>query len=358
MKPRVSVAALVFCLSFSSVADAQLFPRIFGSKSSEKNAPAKSVQPDPRRMIEVEVEVAWLADPVTFPYYLEAHSNGTQLEVRGYVPNKAVRDHAMRIAQVYASMPVADAMKEHPSLLVRPSQMSAQQLHASVMSSLRVALPKHHQNLKAQCSSDGKVYVVGAVMSYEEKLAVSHALRRLHGCTSVQNLTTLPGPVAQGPTKDRTPIVNTSNSSQKPVVAVDNKTKPFWPFGKAPKTKQSEEPPLNDQRMPEPRWQGAGDVKKPGPNGPILIPTGPEPRNEVPKVEPSAPTPTGAQLKKRILSVFPHVKGVDIQFRSARDVLITLEIANEKDLSATAERVFALPELQSLQAELQFKIGE
>src|SRR5438132_6306475 len=141
MKPNGPLTAclVVFvALLFTSLAPAQLPWRLFGSKTPDKGAPAKSLLPDLRRVTEIDVEVAWLADPMTFPYYLEAHVTGAQLEVRGYVPNKAVREHALRIAQVHASMPVADGMKEHPSLLVRPSQMSPQQLQSSVMSSLRL----------------------------------------------------------------------------------------------------------------------------------------------------------------------------------------------------------------------------
>src|ERR1019366_1054799 len=187
-RPTVLGLVLFASLAYVPAADAQLLPRWFGSKSSDKNQPVKSTQPDTRRVIEVNVEVAWLADPVTFPYYLEAHATGGQLEVRGYAPDKAVREHALRIARVYSSLPVTDSLKEHPSLLVRPTQMSPQQLQGSVLSSLRVALPKQFQQLKAECGSDGKVYVVGTVNTCEEKMAVSHALRRLHGCTSVQNL--------------------------------------------------------------------------------------------------------------------------------------------------------------------------
>src|ERR1022692_1422896 len=87
--------ALLASLSIVPTAKAQLLPRWFGPKTPDKNPPAPSTQPDPRRVTEVNVEVAWLADPVTFPYYLEAHVDGGQLEVRGYVPSKAIREHAL-----------------------------------------------------------------------------------------------------------------------------------------------------------------------------------------------------------------------------------------------------------------------
>jgi hypothetical protein len=375
MKPhRPTLLGLVLfaSLSFVPAADAQILPRWFGPKSSDKNLPTKSTQSDPRRLTEVNVEVAWLADPVTFPYYLEAHAIGGQLEVRGYVPDKTVREHALRIAQVYSSLPVADSLKEHPSLLVRPSQMSPQQLQGSVLSSLRVALPKQYQQLKAECGSEGKVYVVGMVNTCEEKMAVSHALRRLHGCTSVQNLTTLPSEMAQNPPRAKTPIVKTSNSteqkSDKPVVAQENKSKSWWPFNL--KKGATDEPPLLDPRKPalKNKEPVIVDAEKPlKPDGPILIPSQPEvkeksrPAPEVIKVELPSPGPktplTRGELEKRIQAFCPQVKSVEVQFTSAKEVAVTLEIRSENELKSVAERVFEMPELQNYRAELQFKIS-
>ena len=369
-RPTVLGLVLFASLAYVPAADAQLLPRWFGSKSSDKNQPVKSTQPDPRRLTEVNVEVAWLADPVTFPYYLEAHATGGQLEVRGYVPDKAVREHALRIARVYSSLPVTDSLKEHPSLLVRPTQMSPQQLQGSVLSSLRVALPKQFQQLKAECGSDGKVYVVGTVNTCEEKMAVSHALRRLHGCTSVQNLTTLPSETVQSPPREKAPIVKTSNSteqkSDKPLVAQETKSKSWWPFNLKKGT--TDEPPLLDSRKPviTDKEPAIVDGKKPPqPEGPILIPNQPElkdkPAPEVTKVESPSPAPktplTRAELEKRIQAFCPQVKSVEVQFTSTKELTVTLEIRSENELKSVAERVFETPELQNYRAELQFKIS-
>jgi BON domain len=337
------LAGLALCagLFFVPAANAQLLTRWFGSRSVDKSPPAKSMQPDSRRVSEVNIEVAWLADPITFPYYLEAHATASQLEVRGYVPDKEVRDQAIRIAQVHSSVPVVDAMKEHPSLLVKTSQMSPKQLQSSVQSSLRVALPKQHQQLKAECSADGKVYVAGEVNSYDEKLAVSHALRRLHGCTSVQNLTTLPIELAQ---TTKTPIITTSNPTEKS----------WWPLHKAPATTK-DEPPLLDSRKPEVKQPAPVEVKKP--DGPALLPELPElkppPKGEIPSPKTAL---TAGELKKRIQAVCPQVKSIEVKFTSAKDVTIALEIRTEAELTATFQRVAEMPELQNYRPEIQFKI--
>jgi hypothetical protein len=357
---HIAGSLLVASLAMVPTADGQILGRWFGPKSAEKSTP-KTPQLDPRRLAEINVEIAWLADPVTFPYYLEAHASANQIEVKGFVPNKTVREQALRIAQVYSSMPVADSLKEHPSLQVKPSPMSPQQLLASVQASLRVALPRQHQQLKAECGSDGKVFIVGTVNSHEEKLTVSHALRRLHGCTSVQNLTTIPG--------EKTDIVTASN--QKPVTSVETKNKPFRPAGKGQTT---DEPPLLDAVKPAPKDKTPKDkspkpvgpviVNDKKPEGPILIPREPEVKRDVVKVEspapapgPAAPPKSATDLQKQIKAASPQIKGVTVQFTSAKDVQITIELATEKELNAIAERVFAMPELQKLNPELQFKIN-
>jgi hypothetical protein len=376
MKLHIHAAlGVLVCLTFVPTADAQLLWRWFGPKTPEKTPPAKSPLPDARRITEVNVEISWLADPVTFPYYLEAHATPKHLEVRGYVPNKAVRDHALKIAQVYSSMPVVDSMKEHPSLLVRPGQISPQQLQSSAQSSLRVALPKQHQQLKVDVAPDGKVFVSGAVSTYEEKVAVSQSLRRLHGCTSVQNLTALPAEMAQAPSteeppREKTPIINTSNSpeskSDKPAPAPVQETKSrswLWPFGKSAQTTK-DEPPLLEQKKPAPSAEARPTEM---PAGPVLIPNAPDNNepiksNPAAKVEPPAPAPktpplSATELQKRIKAACPAAKSVEVEFTSNTEVRILLEIRNEKELAPAAERVFAIPELERYRPDLQFKIS-
>ncbi|MSQ94334.1 MAG: hypothetical protein EXR98_07235 [Gemmataceae bacterium] len=363
---RFAALALLATLMCAPEANAQLLQRWFGPRAPDKNPPAKLAQADARRVTEINVEVAWLADSVTFPYYLEAHVTGSKLEVRGYVPSKAVREHALRIAQVYSSLPVADSMKEHPSLAVKSSKMSAPQLQKSALSSLRVALPKQYQQLKVECGADGKVFVLGTVNTLDDKMAVSNSLRRLHGCTSVQNLTLVPNELAQNPPPDRTPIVKTSNPKEtktdKPMAAQDNKSKPWinWPWSRN-NTPTTDEPPLLNARKPDPKKP----IQK---DGPILIQNVPDPKfpefkkkPDVVKVELPGPAPktplTVAELKKRILAACPQAKSVEVKLAANQELQITVEIRAESEISPVAERVFALPELQNYRADLQFKIS-
>src|SRR5947209_7383224 len=66
-----------------------------------KPAPTYEERPlDSNRFTEIQVELAWMADPVTFPYFLEARVKGTNLELRGYVPSKAARTQAVNLAKL------------------------------------------------------------------------------------------------------------------------------------------------------------------------------------------------------------------------------------------------------------------
>jgi hypothetical protein len=242
-------------------------------------------------------------------------------------------------------------------------------LQSSAQSSLRVALPKQHQQLKVEVGNDGKVQVSGALSTYDEKVAVSQSLRRLHGATSVQNLTTLPNELVQTPVnnepRERTPIIKTSNSPEtkndKPAAGPqETKRTWLWPFGKnQPSTK--DEPPLAD-----PKKQGSivESKKDNTPEGPILIPDNKDPirPKEIAKLEPPAPAPkmmalSIKELQKRIKSAVPGVKSVEVEFTSKTEVRILVEIRDEKELTPVAERIFAMPELEAYRPDLQFKIA-
>ena len=66
---------------------------------------------------------------------------------------------------------------------------------------------------------------------------------------------------------------------------------------------------------------------------------------------------TVAELQKRVQAACPDVKNVEVQFTSASEVGISVEIRTEKDLEPTANRLFAMPELQNFRPDLQFKIS-
>src|SRR5450432_488026 len=90
--------------SASAQSTCQPFKGLFGPKTEQKAIEQKA--PDANRQTEIQIELAWLSDRATFPYYLEAHVKGANVEVKGYVPTKAVRDQALNLARLNSPYPV------------------------------------------------------------------------------------------------------------------------------------------------------------------------------------------------------------------------------------------------------------
>jgi hypothetical protein len=361
--PRLIGAALLGLALLTPVWAQQerSWTRLFGSRSADKNT-AKPAPLDPKRQVEIQVEIAWLADPVTFPYYLEAHVGSSGLEVRGYVPNKAVRDHALNLARVYSALPVTDGLKEHTSLLVRPSLMSPPHLQNSVAAALREALPKGYQHLQVQCGKDGRVAVSGQVATPEERLIVSHALRRLHGCTSVQNMTQSPIEIAAAKkTPPKGPITAQTTA---------NKAAPQRPsFGTATTSTEAVQPARNDKPAAEPRplpLTSGPELPIPTVEGPFKnekTPTEPTTKPEKTTVveEPMSPpaplTPElAARIKKRIAEACPGVKEVKVEVVSMNELRVEVTTRTEDQVTTFATQIYGLSEMQMYRADLQFKV--
>jgi osmotically-inducible protein OsmY len=296
--------------------------KMFGGGSA-KSSPAKAVAENAQRRAEIDVELAWLADAITFPYFLEARVDGGTLSVRGYVPDKVVREQALKLARVYTTYTIADNLKEHPSLRVHIAKESPAQLQAAVVSTLREALPRQYQRLQVQCGADGTVTLRGPVASPEEKLAASHALRRLYGCSSVQNQMQTPG-----------------DAETRPLPAVG--------FG-----------PLVPTKEAEPRREPPAVTNLQGPS--LLPPREPTP---APKETTSAKADLSpekiAGLQKRVREACAGAKDVKIELTPANKVRIELTVASDDQITTFAGKVYGLSELSDYRdaVELYFTVGQ
>lgn len=358
----------------------------FNGKSTQQ---AKAKTEDSNRLMEIFIELAWLADPVTFPYFLEARASGASLEVRGFVPNKAVREKALNIARVHCPLKVVDAMKEHGSLAVPPASRSPEQLKNAVQTALREAFPKHYQNLQVQCFPGGMVQVSGTVMSYDQKLAVSQSLRRLHGCTSINNVTQVASAMelAQAPVKRTNPSeVKDDRGGKKGLFGWFAKSNPSTDKGtpKASKSQPDKGPNLaktGPAGGPNPIQPVSTTKVKPGEpyetRGTVVITEEPKPAAQAqpnqkqqpsqaktvaqanppqaskqplasPKnTSPSAPVASGnvAQLKKRLEAAVP---GRDVQVTMLPNNGVRVEVRPRpgEDSGQLAGQIFSLPELE------------
>jgi osmotically-inducible protein OsmY len=345
--------------------------KLFGTSAASK---AKAPAEDPRRLAEIAVELAWLGDPVTFPYFLEARVEGAKLAVRGFVPDKAVREHALGLARLTCSYSVTDTVKEHPSLRVRPGQTAPAQLQSAVVAALREALPRQQaQRLQVQCGEDGKVTLRGTVQTAEEKLAASLALRRLYGCTSVQNLTQAASAPDLGLAKAPPSTKDSGPKGNAPKGDLAKGPSPIWgpPLAKKDgtlaKTDKPPQQPMKDaaaaktDKPPQPMQLVEGPSLAP-PKGTEPAAKKPEPVKEPPVAPVTEKDPAKtvawltpamiATLQKRVQTACPSVTDVKIVV-AMNKLRIELTVRNEDQITPSAEKAFAVPELADYREELE-----
>lgn len=316
--------------------------------------------PDAQRFLEIVVELAWLADPVTFPYFLEARVDKTTLEVRGYVPTKAVRDQAVKIAHLRSPLTVVDALREQPIPTVRTSRLPPAQLQAMALAALRETFPRQHQHLAVRGASDGKVTVLGAVRSCEEKLSVSHALRRLPGCAGVHNLLEVipqgPLPLASAAGPPNWPVALPKAAASEAHGPLKLPAPALPPVDAAPPTIV----PVAHQQVSTPRLQAPlasvplSALPSPWPVPKLGAPGGPyESRGVIviAAAETKAAEPLPVRLKKRIEEACPGALDVAVRLEADQRVRIELRAQTDEAGVDFIGRISSLPEVQPYHVE-------
>jgi hypothetical protein len=183
-------------------------------------APAKgaaAATENPNRLAEIRVELAWLADPATFPYRLSARVEGVALRVSGCVPSAAARSQALKVARNHCLLPLRDELAIVPGLPPRQGVVAKAALQQSASAALESGFPTLAPILQVQCRGLGELVVSGAVPSHEVSLAVSQRLRQLDGCTSVVNYLQVNAEVI-GPLTRLLETLNRAESAKTPTV--------------------------------------------------------------------------------------------------------------------------------------------
>jgi hypothetical protein len=140
-----------------------------------------------RKLEEMKVELAWHADLSTFSYELVARIEGDHMEVRGYVPNEAIKEKALGIARKHTPFPIVDKLKLMPNLAARSVGRPAEEVKEEAARLLAEKLGDEARSFEVKVTGVGEVALAGTVHSVEDKLAVSHLLRQVHGCGCVAN---------------------------------------------------------------------------------------------------------------------------------------------------------------------------
>ena len=149
--------------------------------------PADAAREGRFRLEEMKVEMAWLADPATFPYPLAARSVEGNLELRGSMPTESLRQHALKVARAHTHLAVINLLQIDARLHPSESGVDSAAIRQGTVEVLNDAFGMAARGFDIRAEADGKVAVNGSVNSVEEKLAVSRKLRKVRGCTYASN---------------------------------------------------------------------------------------------------------------------------------------------------------------------------
>ncbi|MFL5244349.1 MAG: BON domain-containing protein [Gemmataceae bacterium] len=227
--------------SYRNVVRPALPPSTVIASSSTK---AKSSHPSP---VEIQTELAWLTDPITFPYDLQARIKDGQLHVLGSVASQAIRERALLLAGQYSAIPVLDKMHVQPDLAKKADTVTAAELQQGVMQALANEIGEMAKQFEVKAHSSGQVSIAGSVPNLEIKLTVSQSLRGVQGCVCVVNLLA----VAEAPV-------------QPSVIASTERGKPIQASIKALFTSESGKKATVAQEKTTSVWKDAQSVKQSG----------------------------------------------------------------------------------------------
>jgi hypothetical protein len=204
----------------------------------------------PTRLLEMKVELAWMADPAVFPHRLAVRFAGGALEVRGFVPGEAVREQALKVAREAVGVHVLDGLRVHPNLSLRAGAGGTESIEPASRAALAEALPDQAGGIAVKATPGGQVTLSGVVASHEAKLAAGHALRRVAGCASVVNQLRVATVLVNGRGHERVSadgmlLVGSDGS----VITVEENTQPRLP---TPPPLRPETPPVVRPAKPAP----------------------------------------------------------------------------------------------------------
>lgn len=301
------------------------------------------------RYDEMQIEVAWTADPATFPYQLVALTEGSVMKVYGQVPNGTVAAQALKLARENTTLNVMDVMQIRPSLGPRVGAVAAESLQKAAVQALTEAFPGQARNLSVRTDAQGRITVMGALPSYEDQRSVGRRLKPLRGCTSVVNQVQVTPVLRQGrncvavSSDGRLLLALNQESADAPppsqVVQASYNAPASAPFPTA-------------QTIPT--TAPAGGVVRAGYEVPATVAPSvtPASASQTPPEGPFSPL----KLKRRLERVCGMAaREIHVMGDSASGLRIRIKARNEEEGQRLFDQVMQLPELAPYQVKLQIQ---
>jgi hypothetical protein len=306
---------------------------VAGKKLTAQATPVVPTQD--QRLVEIQIELAWLAEPITFPHYLKACLRADRLHVEGYVPNALARDEALRLARAHCPVAVIDEIKIISGLVFRPMTASPLQMQRAAEAALRRVYTRQASTFTVACTPEGRVTVAGTVGSFDEKLGVSRLLRYLPGCAAIVNQLRVAEPATGvtalpkvGPPGKPQPVVPPSLAKQTATPTSKPADGPrAWELLPAPSPEAQSAPRLVQR--------GAAPADTAKPPAKKAVPLGSAPVRAV-----------AADLQARIASICGS-RAMDVRLTSPApsDLLVQFKVRDIDEGENLAMQVLALPEL-------------
>lgn len=150
-------------------------------------APVKTLNHIDLRIPAARVEVAWLSDPMTYGYRLSAKSEGSKIELLGFLPSEALKHKAMQIARIaLGTVTFEDKITVYPQMALAPafdlSDKSVITAHERLKAMSTLAI----EDLSLVQDDQGVLIVSGRVDHFDDRLKIIDAMKMLPGCKAIK----------------------------------------------------------------------------------------------------------------------------------------------------------------------------
>jgi osmotically-inducible protein OsmY len=306
------------------------------------------------RDAEMLVELALLADPVTFKYPLRLEMNEHGMTLHGYVPHQQAHDRALAIAREVFGGDVRDQLTVHPNMSVSIPLQRKQLDHDQVYRRLASVVPDVRARARVSLVSVGHtstVVLAGHADSLSQKLELSRCLRGLPGCDAVVNQLQVRDTTAQPFAPPSPKIIATSKPRVAPVSLSESpgQTPDAPSDAEAPLSGRlagvsttAELPALTQPGLPAERSQVSASTgrRSPSPNTTGLAGFPMDPRT---------------RLQTRVKeSLGDAAEDVKIRFDSTGGIHVLIRCHHQSDVQQLSDRVRAMVEFRRLPVTIDF----
>ena len=135
----------------------------------------------------MEIQLEFLADTSISNTDIHAYFRKGKLVIKGNANQQSVAKKAKSLAEKVTTIPIQDEIRVWPFPTYVTQKTSQENLQKAAEKCVHMELGALYPKLKAMAQADGTIMVKGPIISLEDKLEVSKKLRKIPGCTRVEN---------------------------------------------------------------------------------------------------------------------------------------------------------------------------